>query len=374
MAMEAGAPRGAAATTSGGGGGAPEAGAELGRSGAPVTWGRVWRAGQEAAAHALLLCFTALLALKLDGLFRGSWWVLFTPLWLFHAVIARCRFSLPAPSSPQSCQMASCHSIVATPLLVAFELLLCVYLEGHDEPFIDLKLVFLPLLALEIITLVDNFRMCGALMPGHGETMTDEAIWERLPIFLNLVTGLIYAVLLCMKLAVFCFPHYEFLRTNMFIEMSRHNQPKVGTSKLLLITHASEFHVEAFHNQGTPSNAKFFPLRAVFLPILLLQVTTVSFAIWIFFERLVTKLRAKKITDGYISFSSKIDELFMMMQHGSRLIAWWSIDEDSKEEQAHLCYANNSGAMGSNIPGNNIVGKQMVFVSEIEEKNGKSKV
>jgi len=26
------------------------------------------------------------------------------------------------------------------------------------EPFIDLKLVFLPLLALEIITLVDNFR------------------------------------------------------------------------------------------------------------------------------------------------------------------------------------------------------------------------
>uniref|UniRef100_A0A0E0IJE8 Uncharacterized protein n=1 Tax=Oryza nivara TaxID=4536 RepID=A0A0E0IJE8_ORYNI len=97
MAMEAGAPRGAAATTSGGGGGAPEAGAELGSSGAPVTWGRVWRAGQEAAAHALLLCFTALLALKLDGLFRGSWW------------------------------------------------------------------------------------MCGALMPGHGETMTDEAIWERLP-------------------------------------------------------------------------------------------------------------------------------------------------------------------------------------------------
>uniref|UniRef100_A0A0E0M135 Uncharacterized protein n=1 Tax=Oryza punctata TaxID=4537 RepID=A0A0E0M135_ORYPU len=269
---EAGA-RGAA--TSGGGGASVEAGAERGRRGAPVTWGRVRRAAQEAAAHALLLCFTALLALKLDGLFRGSWWLLFTPLWLFHAVIARCRFSLPAPSSPQSCQMTSCHSIVATPLLVAFELLLCVYLEGHGEPFIDLKLVFLPLLALEIITLVDNFRMCGALMPGHGETMTDEAIWERLP--------------------------------------------------------------------GTPSNAKFFPLRAVFLPILLLQVTTVSFAIWIFFERLVTKLRAKKITDGYISFSSKIDELFMMVQHGSRLITWWSIDEDSKEEQAHLCYANNSG-------------------------------
>ncbi|KAG8083578.1 hypothetical protein GUJ93_ZPchr0015g6995 [Zizania palustris] len=154
-----------------------------GRRGTLATWRRVWRAAQEAAAHTLLLCFTALLALKLDGLICCSWWVLFTPLWLFHAVIARCRFSLPASSSPQICQMTSCHSIVATPLLVAFELLLCVYLEGRGEPFIDLKLVFLPLLALEIITLVDNFRMCGALMPGHGETMTDEAIWEKLPHF-----------------------------------------------------------------------------------------------------------------------------------------------------------------------------------------------
>ncbi|OEL16295.1 hypothetical protein BAE44_0022686 [Dichanthelium oligosanthes] len=154
---------------------------------APVpTWQRVRRAGQGAVAHALLLCFTALLALKLDGVLSLSWWVLFIPLWLFHAVAARCRFSLPAPSSPESSQRVPCHSIVATPLLVAFELLLCVYLEGlngHGEPFIDLKLVFLPLLALEIITLVDNFRMCGALMPGHGETITDEAIWERLPDF-----------------------------------------------------------------------------------------------------------------------------------------------------------------------------------------------
>uniref|UniRef100_A0A0E0QRB0 Uncharacterized protein n=1 Tax=Oryza rufipogon TaxID=4529 RepID=A0A0E0QRB0_ORYRU len=148
MAMEAGAPRGAAATTSGGGGGAPEAGAELGSSGAPVTWGRVWRAGQEAAAHALLLCFTALLALKLDGLFRGS-----------------------CPSAEPLSEIFVTCSFITTKL------------SGHDEPFIDLKLVFLPLLALEIITLVDNFRMCGALMPGHGETMTDEAIWERLPHF-----------------------------------------------------------------------------------------------------------------------------------------------------------------------------------------------
>lgn len=90
--------------------------------------------------------------------------MLFIPLWLFHAVAARCRFSLPAPSSPESCQVCllllpgtfflklalarsklirslstvqqvPCHSIVATPLLVAFELLLCVYLEGLNGEF-----------------------------------------------------------------------------------------------------------------------------------------------------------------------------------------------------------------------------------------------
>jgi hypothetical protein len=43
--------------------------------GSPGTWRRVRRAAQEAAAHALLLCFTVLLALKLDGIsFSRSWW------------------------------------------------------------------------------------------------------------------------------------------------------------------------------------------------------------------------------------------------------------------------------------------------------------
>ncbi|KAM3275275.1 hypothetical protein ACQJBY_043936 [Aegilops geniculata] len=164
-------------------GGAASAAARASR-GAPGTWRRVRRAAREAAAHALLLCFTTLLAFKLDGvLFPRSWWVLFIPLWLFHAAVARYRFSLPAPSLLQNYQRIPCHSIVATTLLVAFELLLCIYLEGQGEPFLDLKLVFLPLLALEIITLVDNFRMFGALMPGHGETITDEEIWDRLPHF-----------------------------------------------------------------------------------------------------------------------------------------------------------------------------------------------
>ena len=45
------------------------------RRGSPGTWRRVPRAAQEASQHALLLCFMALLALKLDGIFFfRSWW------------------------------------------------------------------------------------------------------------------------------------------------------------------------------------------------------------------------------------------------------------------------------------------------------------
>nr|GMC87787.1 transmembrane protein 60-like isoform X1 [Ipomoea batatas] len=35
----------------------------------------------------------------------------------------------------------------------------------------------------ESAILVDNVRMCRALMPGDDENLTDEAIWETLPHF-----------------------------------------------------------------------------------------------------------------------------------------------------------------------------------------------
>ncbi|CAK9158291.1 unnamed protein product [Ilex paraguariensis] len=105
--------------------------------------------------------------------------VVFAPLWSFHVVVARGRFSLPAPSRPLDRHWAPCHAIMATPLLVAFELLLCIYLE--DNYAVNLKIVFLPLLAFETAILIDNVRMCRALMPGDEDTMSDEAIWETLP-------------------------------------------------------------------------------------------------------------------------------------------------------------------------------------------------
>ncbi|GMP33111.1 hypothetical protein CsSME_00006575 [Camellia sinensis var. sinensis] len=95
-----------------------------------MCWRRVAKSVQALAAHTFLFCFTLFLVLKLDHLLSYSWWVIFFPLWLFHAVVARGRFSLPAPSVPHGRNWAPCHTIIATPLLIAFELLLCIYLES----------------------------------------------------------------------------------------------------------------------------------------------------------------------------------------------------------------------------------------------------
>ncbi|XP_010537076.1 PREDICTED: uncharacterized protein LOC104811911 isoform X1 [Tarenaya hassleriana] len=146
-----------------------------------MCWRRVWKSMQAVMAHGLLFSFTLLLALKLDHVFSHSWWIVFAPLLLFHAVVARGRFSLPAPSMPRDRHWAPFHSVMATPLLVAFELLLCVHLE--DSNVVDLKIVFFPLLAFEVAILIDNVRICRTLMPGDEETMSDEAIWETLPHF-----------------------------------------------------------------------------------------------------------------------------------------------------------------------------------------------
>ncbi|CAA0818405.1 Transmembrane Fragile-X-F-associated protein [Striga hermonthica] len=151
-----------------------------------MSWRRVAKSLQAVAAHNLLLGFTLLLVLKLDHIVSCSWWVIFFPLWLFHVVVARGRFSLPAPSVPHDRHWAPCHAVVAMPLLVAFELLLCIYLESiyvSGSASVNLKITFLPLLAFEVIILIDNFRMCKALLPGDDESMNDEAIWETLPHF-----------------------------------------------------------------------------------------------------------------------------------------------------------------------------------------------
>ncbi|CAD6219379.1 unnamed protein product [Miscanthus lutarioriparius] len=248
--------------------------AERGRGAAAppqsATWQRVRRAGQGAAAHALLLCFTALLALKLDGVLSLSWW------------------------------------------------------------------------------------MCGALMPGHGETITDEAIWERLPYFwvaISMVFLLAATSLMFLKLCGDAVTlgwwdlliNFGISQCFAFLACTRWSNPMDIGGPVLIIPIVVFQVLLCMRLEGTPSNARFIPIRAIFLPIILLQVAAVSFAVWRFFNRLLTKLKDGTISQAHISVSSKVDELFMMIQYGSRLLHWWSIDEDSKEEQAHLCYANNIG-------------------------------
>ncbi|KAL6497184.1 hypothetical protein OROGR_029113 [Orobanche gracilis] len=151
-----------------------------------MSWRGVVKSLQEVAAHTSLFCFTLLLVFKLDHIVSYSWWVIFFPLWLFHVVVARGRFSLPAPSVPRGRDWAPCHAVVAMPLLVAFELLLCIYLESicvNGSAAVNLKIVFLPLLAFEVIILIDNFRMCKALLPGDYESTSDGAIWETFPTY-----------------------------------------------------------------------------------------------------------------------------------------------------------------------------------------------
>jgi hypothetical protein len=47
-------------------------------------------------------------------------------------------------------------------------------------------------------------------------------------------------------------------------------------------------------------------------------VVAAIFAVWRFSEKLVIKLQDGITSERYISVSSKIDELFMLVQHGSR--------------------------------------------------------
>ncbi|KAL3529315.1 hypothetical protein ACH5RR_008637, partial [Cinchona calisaya] len=130
-----------------------------------MNWRRTGKALQALSAHTLLLCFTLFLVLKLDHVVSFSWFIFF-PLWLFHAVVARGRFSLPAPAVPHD-RHAPCHAVVGTPLLIVFELLLCIYLESiYVKGFatVNLKIVLLPLLAFEIVILIDNVRFVEKLL------------------------------------------------------------------------------------------------------------------------------------------------------------------------------------------------------------------
>ncbi|KAF3948590.1 hypothetical protein ACB098_04G083000 [Castanea mollissima] len=365
-----------------------------------MSWRRVLKSVQGVAAHTFLLCFTLLLVLKLDHVVSYSWWFVFFPLWIFHAVVARGRFSLPAPSVPHNRHWAPCHAVVATPLLVAFELLLCIYLEsvyvlGFEA--VNLKIVFLPLLALEIITLIDNFRMCRALMPGDEESMSDEAIWETLPHFWVAISMVFFAAATVFTLLKLCgdvgalgwwdlFINFGIAECFAFLVCTKWSNPVIHRNSPtreassssttiryldwnsgLVVSPEEDLQEErmcglqdigghimkipvigfqillCMRLEGTPASAKDIPLPLLFSPLFLLQGAGVLLATSRLVEKIVVLLQSGTGTGSYFRFSARAHDCLAYLHHGSRLLGWWSIDEGSREEQARLFHQGASG-------------------------------
>lgn len=359
-----------------------------------VTCSRIAKSIQALAAHCALLCFILLLISKLTSRIHLSWWWIFAPLWLFHGIVARGRFSLPAPSAPRDRHWAPCHAVIAVPLLVAFELLLCTYLDIHSsvgKSVLSLKIVFLPLLLLEAVILFDNFRMCRALMPGDEESLTDEAIWETLPhfwvavsmvffiaatiftllklggdvsalgwwdLFINFGIAEGFAFLVCTK---WTNPSIQreairFSRTGLAQsrrnligesstsggESSEENEGFCGLENLG--GHLMKIPVLVFQIllcmklEGTPKRAKYMSLVLVFTPLLIVQGVAIFFSLLKFVENFIVLLRSRdRATMGELfPYSNKIHDLCGFLDHGSRLLGWWSIDDCSHEERARL--------------------------------------
>ncbi|MCO5575452.1 hypothetical protein L7F22_029253 [Adiantum nelumboides] len=355
-----------------------------------VSCSRIMKSLQALAAYCALLCFTLLLIAKITSRLYLSWWWVFLPLWLFHGIAARGRFSLPAPSPPRDRHWAPCHSVIAVPLLVAFELLLCTYLDIHSgvgNSVFSLKIVFLPLLVLEAVILVDNFRMCRALMPGDEESMTDEAIWETLPHFWVAVSMVFFIAATTFTLLKLggevhslgwwdLFINFGIAEGFAFLICTKWTNPAIqregGRSSTQArrdlvgesSTTASESRdeTEGFCNlenvgghliklpvlvfqillcmklEGTPKQAQHMSLVLVFLPLLVIQGVAIFFSLLKFAENFLLLLRSRDNTASRELFPhfSKIYDVFGFLDHGSRLLGWWSIDECSQEERARL--------------------------------------
>ncbi|XP_047945674.1 uncharacterized protein LOC125192204 isoform X1 [Salvia hispanica] len=364
-----------------------------------MNWTRVFKSFQVAIAHGLLFSFSVILSLKLDHAVNYSWWLVFSPIWLFHAVVARGRFSLPAPSMPHGRHWAPFHAIVAAPLLIAFELLLCVHLEKRYA--VNLKIVFLPLLALEAAILVDNIRMCRALMPADDDvdSMSDEAVWETLPHFWISISMVFFIAATTFTLLKLCgnvvglgwwdlFINYGVAECFAFLICTKWYNPSIHRRSHLTAAAAASsssnirsftwnngvlvppdednhenrmcslqdigghimkipligFQVMLFmYLEGTPPAVRSIPIPLLFSPLLLLQGVGFLFAIYRFFEKISVLLNDEAETGSSFRLPSSAYDYMGFLRRGSRFLGWWSIDEGSREEQARLYSSWASG-------------------------------
>ncbi|KAJ7557508.1 hypothetical protein O6H91_05G129300 [Diphasiastrum complanatum] len=368
-----------------------------------MTWPRLLRSIRTLSTHCVLFCFSCLLVAKLSLLLHISWWWVFLPLWMFHAMVSRGRFSLPAPLPPHGRTWAPCHTVVAVPLLIAFELLLCTYLDSravYGNTAVSLKVVFLPLLAFEAVILIDNFRMCRALMPSDEEIMTEEAIWETLPHFWVAVSMVFFMAATMFTLLKLCgdvdalgwwdlFINFGIAECFTFLVCTKwsnpsihraYHQPRASTYSSLSgslqrmesacstssgtegdeveesLCGREEFggHVMkvlllifqvllCMRLEGTPPRARHIPVVLIFSPLLLIQGVAILFAFWRVLEKFCLWMHIGDGSGSPSSLFSRAQDCCGFLHHGSRLLGWWSIDEKSGEEQVCLLIDGSSG-------------------------------
>ncbi|GAU19054.1 hypothetical protein TSUD_193910 [Trifolium subterraneum] len=276
---------------------------------------------------------------------------------MFHGVVARGRFSLPAPSAPRNRHWAPCHAVVAMPLLIAFELLLCIYLESlyvRGFPAVDLKIVFLPLLTFEVIILIDNFRMCKALMPGDEESMSDEAIWETLPHFwvaISMVFFVAATVFTLLKLSGSVaslgwwdlFINFTIAECFAFLVCTKWSNPVIHRSSREPSSSSSTTIRYLDWNSGLLVSSEEDQRQARICTLQDIGGVGVILSASKFVEKLVLLLRSGAGGGLYFRISSRAHDCLGFLHHGSRLLGWWSIDEGSREEQARLYHEGASG-------------------------------
>nr|XP_009772233.1 PREDICTED: uncharacterized protein LOC104222674 isoform X2 [Nicotiana sylvestris] len=279
---------------------------------------------------------------------------------------------------------------------------LCFLFSSLIKPFIilgavSLKIVFFPLLALEIAILVDNVRMCRALMPGDEESMSDEAIWETLPHFWVAISMVFFIAATTFTLLKICgdvaalgwwdlFINYGVAECFAFIICTKWYNPAIhrnsslrtpssSTSSMRYLNwnsgflgslddddqqngicnlqdiggHVMKIPIVSFQIllfmrlAGTPPSARFIPIPVLFIPLFLLQGAGVLFSVYRLVEKIILLVDGEAGVRSYFRISSFIRDTFGFMHHGSRFLGWWSIDEGSREEQARLYYAGTSG-------------------------------
>ncbi|KAF2600331.1 hypothetical protein F2Q68_00008596, partial [Brassica cretica] len=351
-----------------------------------MRWKRVWKSFQAVSANGFIFSFTLLIALKLDHLLSHSWWFVFTPLWwLCHAIISRGRCSLPSPPMPHDENWTPFQYVMATPLLVAFEILLFLHLE--DKYDVDLTFVFLPLLSFEVAILVVNLRYfikvlrkCLTRMPRNEETMSDEPLlytWVSIwmvsfiaAITFTLIKSRAALELWDLSINFGIAELFGFLCAK-WRKRSIHSDSHIPSSSSMGVRYGDEdsniecglldiggyvmkipfitFQFILFLSlEGTPASPKKIPVLVLFVPLFLLQGAVVLSVTYISFSKSVLWIYNVGGPYGRYLARSSARVFLRFFQHCKRykqteLLGCWSINEGSKEEQVRLHSGETTG-------------------------------